>query len=81
MNIFQKVQRRRQKNALENAITQYNEAVKTIESAANELLRVARENGTETVRLTAAVLEVRQLAKYALIKKEDLNGGEKNAKK
>ena len=48
------------------------------------LLKIAsrfEESGTETVRLTAAVMEVRQLAKHALIKLEDLNGGEQNGKK
>ena len=81
MNIRQRAQSRRRKKELEAAIGHYNEAVKAFEAAANELLHIARESGTETVRLTAAVMEVRQLAKHALIKVEDLNGGEQNGKK
>lgn len=81
MKIFRKTQRRKRQQALKTAIGHYNEAVKAFEAAANELLHIARESGTETVRLTAAVMEVRQLAKHALITVDDLNGGEKSGKK
>ena len=81
MKFTRKAEAGRRKRQLYAAVRHYNEAVRSFEAAANELLKIARESGTETVRLTAAVMEVRRLAQCALINTENIDGGDKNGEK
>ena len=65
---------RRRQREINKAIKGYNKALRTMAKAARRLLLVSRETGTETPRLTAAVMQIEKVAECALIRKSDLEG-------
>lgn len=75
MRIFQRWRIKRSRQEVKNAITAYNDAMKNLSTAAEEILRAARKSGLATANIEKAVADIGELAEKAAITTLDLQRG------
>lgn len=83
MRTIRAIRARKHQKEIKAAIQNYNAAVRLLQEAAEDLLRLSEAHGISTPEFTAAMEQYRAVAETALITPEDLQkgGGTGNAKR
>lgn len=75
MRTIRVIRARKHREEIKAAIQNYNAAVRLLQEAAEDLLRLAEAHGISTPEFTAAMEQYRAVAETALITPEDLQKG------
>ena len=75
MKIFQKLRIAKHRGEVETTIENYNEAVKELGKAADQLGTILKKCGIESESINASIERMKEMAEIAIITPEDLQRG------